>query len=681
MNDKKHFTKDELLDFQGVDLATFLPRLKDCIECCKAVIDKVAAQPTTNFQQLVVAIDDQEDELNRLWAPVSHMNSVVSSEELRSVHDQALPMLSEYGTWVGQHKGLYQQYKNLRNSSEFDRLDEEQRRVIDIAIRDFELSGVGLKGDKKTAYGDIQARLSSLSSTFSNQLMDATDGFIYHTEDSSELDGLPEYAVQAARHAAKERELSGYVFTLQIPSYLAVMTFADNASLRQTMYEAYVTRASELGPDGGKYDNTDVMRDILTLRVELARLLGFDNYAQLSLATKMVDSEEQVLSFLNELATKAKPAAERELEELKQFAYEHHQVRELHPWDYAYFSEKLKHHSFQISDEMLKPYFPEDRVLNGLFTVASKLFGIRIEAHPIENTWHPDVSFYQIFDQQGDLVAGFYLDLYARTGKRGGAWMDVALSRRQRLNGDTQLPVAFMVCNFTSPLDGQPAQLTHDEVVTLFHEFGHGLHHMLTKVNLAAISGISGVEWDAVELPSQFLENWCWQAESLVTISGHVTSGEPLPADLLERLLQAKNFQSAMQMLRQLEFSLFDFELHMSDKSVDSLQLLDSIRARIAVIQPPSYNRFANSFGHIFAGGYAAGYYSYKWAEVLSCDAFSVFREQGVFDAALGERFLHEILQRGGSAPAAALFKQFMGREPSINALLLDSGIATEIAA
>lgn len=681
MIEKKHFTEDELLDFRGVDLATFLPRLKDCIQSCKAVIDQVAAQPSINFQQLVVAIDDQEEQLNRLWAPVSHMNSVVSSEALRSVHDQALPILSEYGTWVGQHKGLYQQYKRLRDGSEFNQLDEAQQRVVDIAIRDFELSGVGLEGAKKTAYGHIQARLSSLSSTFSNQLMDATDSFMYHTDDSDELNGLPDYAIQAAKHAAKERDLTGYVFTLHIPSYLAVMTFADNQSLRQTMYEAYVTRASELGPDDGKFDNTKTMRDILALRVELAQLLGFDNYVQLSLATKMVDSEEQVLAFLNELATKAKPAAERELEQLQQFAREHHQISELQPWDYAYFSEKLKHHSFQISDEILKPYFPEDKVLSGLFSVASKLFGIRIEAYPVQNTWHPDVSFYQIFNQQGELIAGFYLDLYARTGKRGGAWMDVALSRRQRLNGDIQLPVAFMVCNFTSPLNGQPAQLTHNEVVTLFHEFGHGLHHMLTKVNLVAISGISGVEWDAVELPSQFFENWCWQAESLVTISGHVESGEPLPANLLERLLQAKNFQSAMQMLRQLEFSLFDFELHMSNTAVDVLQLLDSIRARVAVIKPPSYNRFANSFGHIFAGGYAAGYYSYKWAEVLSCDAFSVFREQGVFNAALGERFLVEILQRGGSAPAADLFKQFMGREPSIDALLLDSGISTEIAA
>ena len=501
-------------------------------------------------------------------------------------------------------------------------------------------------------------------------------GWTKHVTDKEMLSGMPESALDAAAQAAHQKDLQGYLFTLDIPSYLPVMLYADNRELREEMYRAYATKASEQGPNGGKWDNTNIIRETLALRTELAELLGFSTYAERSLATKMADSTKQVITFLRDLASRSKPQAEKELEEVRAYASETHGVSELAAWDLPYYSEKLKQEKYTISDEMLRPYFPEDKVLSGLFEVVHRLYGLKITEQPGVDTWHKDVRYFTITDDADVMRGSFYLDLYARAKKRGGAWMDECRVRRELLNGELQLPVAYLTCNFNAPVGDKPALFTHDEVVTLFHEFGHGIHHMLTKMKAAGVSGINGVPWDAVELPSQFLENWCWEEDALNFISGHYETGEPLPADLLERMLAARDYQSAMQMVRQLEFSLFDFLLHSEKGStVDVQGTLDSVREEVAVVIPPSFNRFQNSFGHIFAGGYAAGYYSYKWAEVLSADAYSKFEEDGIFNRDTGNAFLTNILEMGGSKAPMELFVAFRGREPQVDALLRHSGI------
>jgi oligopeptidase A len=604
------------------------------------------------------------------------MNSVVSSDELREAHDACLPLLSEYGTWVGQHEGLYNAYTELKQSDEFSGLSEEQQKVVENAVRDFTLSGVALPKEKKERFAQIQAKLSELSSTFSNNVMDATMGWTKHVTDKTLLTGMPESALDAAAQAAHQKDLQGYLFTLDIPSYLPVMLYADNRELREEMYRAYATKASEQGPNAGKWDNTEIIKETLALRTELAELLGFSTYAERSLATKMADSTEQVITFLRDLASRSKPQAEKELEEVRAYAKDTHGVSELAAWDLPYFSEKLKQEKYTISDEMLRPYFPENKVLSGLFEVVHRLFGLKIAEQPGVDTWHKDVRYFTITDDSDVMRGSFYLDLYARAKKRGGAWMDECRVRRELANGELQLPVAYLTCNFNAPVGDKPALFTHDEVVTLFHEFGHGIHHMLTKMKAAGVSGINGVPWDAVELPSQFLENWCWEEDALNFISGHYETGEPLPAHLLERMLAARDYQSAMQMVRQLEFSLFDFLLHSEKGStVDVQGTLDTVREEVAVVIPPSFNRFQNSFGHIFAGGYAAGYYSYKWAEVLSADAYSKFEEDGIFNRETGNAFLENILEMGGSRAPMDLFVAFRGREPQVDALLRHSGI------
>ncbi|MEC8375178.1 MAG: oligopeptidase A, partial [Pseudomonadota bacterium] len=596
--------------------------------------------------------------------------------ELREAHDACLPLLSEYGTWVGQHEGLYNAYTELQQSDEFSSLSEEQQKVVENAVRDFTLSGVALPKEKKERFAQIQAKLSELSSTFSNNVMDATMGWTKHVTDKTLLTGMPESALDAAAQAAHQKDLQGYLFTLDIPSYLPVMLYADNRELREEMYRAYATKASEQGPNAGKWDNTEIIKETLALRTELAELLGFSTYAERSLATKMADSTEQVITFLRDLASRSKPQAEKELEEVRAYAKDTHGVSELAAWDLPYFSEKLKQEKYTISDEMLRPYFPENKVLSGLFEVVHRLYGLKIAEQPGVDTWHKDVRYFTITDDSDVMRGSFYLDLYARAKKRGGAWMDECRVRRELANGELQLPVAYLTCNFNAPVGDKPALFTHDEVVTLFHEFGHGIHHMLTKMKAAGVSGINGVPWDAVELPSQFLENWCWEEDALNFISGHYETGEPLPADLLERMLAARDYQSAMQMVRQLEFSLFDFLLHSEKGStVDVQGTLDAVREEVAVVIPPSFNRFQNSFGHIFAGGYAAGYYSYKWAEVLSADAYSKFEEDGIFNRETGNAFLENILEMGGSRAPMDLFVAFRGREPQVDALLRHSGI------
>lgn len=635
-------------------------------------------QPT--WDNLVAPLEAQGDLLEQAWSPVSHLNAVCNNDMLRTAYNNSLALLTEYGTEVSQNIELYNAYQALADSEEYAQLTQAQKQAVDNALRDFRLGGVALDGEQKKRFGAIQKRLSELSTQFSNNVLDATQAWFKHFTDAEALAGLPESALAQAAQAATQKQLSGYVVTLDFPSYLAVMMYADNRQLREEMYTAYVTRASADGKkaDGSsaaQWDNSALITETLALRHELAQLLGFNNYAERSLATKMAESTQQVLDFLNELAQKSRPLAERDIQALRDFAAMQG-CMDLQPWDMTYYSEKLRVEKYAISQEELRPYFPAERVINGMFDVVKRLYDIDIVQVAVFDSWHPDVRFYHIF-KNGEKIASFYLDLFAREHKRGGAWMADCRVRRKTDTG-TQLPVAFLTCNFTPPVGDTPSLLTHDEVTTLFHEFGHGLHHMLTQIDVAAVSGINGVAWDAVELPSQFLENWCWEPEAIPLISGHYQTTEPLPQALLDKMLAAKNFQSGMQMVRQLEFSLFDFRLHAEYDPAnpqDPQAVLDQVRREVAVVQAPAFNRFQNSFSHIFAGGYAAGYYSYKWAEVLSADAFSRFEEEGIFNARTGESFLREILQQGGSKAPMELFINFRGREPSIEALLRHSGL------
>jgi oligopeptidase A len=668
-----------LPQFSAIEPEHIQPAIEEAIQACKSKITKTLSQSNYTWHDLVAPIEEIDDELSRKWSPVSHMNSVISNDALREAHDACLPALSEYGTWVGQNADLYDAYRKIASSNEFADLSQAQQKVITHALRDFKLSGVALDNDKKARYAEVKSRLSDLGSTFSNNVMDATLGWQKNITEQAELTGLPNSTLNAAKQLAESKGLKGWLFTLDIPSYLPVMTHADSDALREEMYRAYTSRASDQGPNAGKWDNTVIIDETLSLRQELAQLLGFKNFAEYSLASKMANTGEQVNGFLQDLAKRSKPQAQKDIDTLTAYANEHYQADKLQAWDFAYYSEKLKEQTYKISDEQLRPYFPEEKVVKGLFEVVSRLYNLTISIRDDIDTWHKDVQFYDIHDQTGELRGSFYLDLYAREKKRGGAWMGECRVRRQKEDGSQQYPVAYLTCNFNGPVGDKPALFTHDEVVTLFHEFGHGIHHMLTKINVAGVSGINGVPWDAVELPSQFLENWCWQPEALSFISGHFETGEALPQTLLDNMLAARNFQSAMQMLRQLEFSLFDFSLHENFVAGQtSVQhWLDKVREQVSVLVPPSFNRFQNSFGHIFAGGYAAGYYSYKWAEVLSSDAFSRFEEEGIFNQQTGQDFLTNILEMGGSKEPMELFVAFRGREPEVDALLRHSGIST----
>ncbi len=674
-----------LLDFSGLPRFSEIrpehvePAVDALLAECRQTIE-CALKRTDDYtwDNLVAPIEEADDRLDRAWSQVNHMNSVVNSGTLREAYNACLPKLSEYATEVGQNEALFRAFRQIADGPEYMRLDAAQRKVIDNALRDFHLSGVDLPPRQRARFREVMQELSSLHARFEENLLDATNGWHKQVTDENRLAGLPHSARALARQIAEREGLEGWVFNLEFPSYHPVMSYADDRDLRRELYEAYVTRASDEGPNAGKWDNTPVMERILALRHEVAQLLGYRNYAERSLATKMARSTDEVMRFLHELAARALPKAREELDEVRAFARERHGMADLEAWDVAYYSEKLRQHKYAISQEELKPYFPETRVLPGMFAVVERLYGLDIREREGIDAWHPDVRFFEIFDRDGSLRGQFYLDLYARPNKRGGAWMDECISRRRTAHG-VQTPVAFLTCNFSPPIGDDPALLTHDEVITLFHEFGHGLHHMLTRVDYAGVSGISGVAWDAVELPSQFMENWCWEREALDLIAGHYRSGERLPGDLFERMRAARNFQSAMQMVRQLEFAIFDFRLHMEydpARGPRIYEILDEVRREVAVIHPPSFNRFPHSFSHIFAGGYAAGYYSYKWAEVLSADAFAAFEERGVFDRETGERFLRAILERGGSREPMELFVDFRGREPTIDALLRHSGLA-----
>ncbi|MBT0727481.1 oligopeptidase A [Rosenbergiella australiborealis] len=672
-------TPFSLPPFSAIKPEHVVPAVTAALDECRATVERVVAQsgPYT-WENLCQPLAEADDRLGRIFSPVSHLNSVKNSPELREAYEGVLPLLSEYGTWVGQHAGLYQAYRSLKEGTEYSALSMAEQKAVDNALRDFELSGIGLPSEKQKRYGEISARLSEIGAAYSNNVLDATMGWSKLITDEKELAGMPESALAAAKAQAEAKQQEGWLLTLDIPSYLPVMTYCDNQTLREEMYRAYSTRASDQGPNAGKWDNGPLIEEELALRHEIAQLLGFGSFAEKSLATKMAESTDQVLGFLNDLAARAQPQGERELAQLREFAQQHYGVSDLHPWDITWYAEKQKQHLYTISDEQLRPYFPEQRALSGLFEVIHRVYGLRAaERHDVD-VWHPEVRFFDLFDGNDQLVGSFYLDLYAREHKRGGAWMDDCVGRMKKADGTLQKPVAYLTCNFNRPVGDKPALFTHDEVVTLFHEFGHGLHHMLTQIDTAGVSGINGVPWDAVELPSQFMENWCWEPEALAFISGHYETGEPLPQSLLEKMLAAKNYNAAMFILRQLEFGLFDFRLHAEyqpEKGARVLEILQDVKQKVAVMPSPEWGRFPHAFSHIFAGGYAAGYYSYLWADVLAADAWSRFEDEGIFNRETGQSFLDNVLSRGGSEAPMDLFKRFRGREPQIDAMLKQYGI------
>lgn len=658
------------------------PALDQLLEKNRHRIAELLKQITHPDAKFLALLEQWDDELSQLWSPVSHLNGVKNSDQLRGVYTACLPKLTEYSTEMGQNKALFQAYKKLSESDVYQQLSAAQRKAVDNELRDFTLSGIALAEDKQRRFGEIKKRLADLATQFSNNVLDATQGWNKLIDDKSSLAGVPVSTLESYRQAAQQKNLQGYLLTLDIPAYLPLMQYCDNAELRKELYCAYNTRASDQGPNASEWDNSVLMAETLTLRAQLAELLGFNNYAEYSLAKKMAESPQQVETFLIDLAEQSLPVAQRDYAELEAFA-KSLGVDKLNAWDVPYYSEKLRLEKYALSQEELRPYFPADKVIAGMFEIVEHLFAIQCVQVEGVDCWHPDVRFYHLM-QNDKVIAKFYLDIYSRDKKRGGAWMADCRVRRQLLDGSLQLPVAFLTCNFTPPTQDTPSLLTHNEVTTLFHEFGHGLHHMLTQIDCAAVSGINGVAWDAVELPSQFLENWCWEKQAIPLISGHYQTGEVLPAAMLDKMLAAKNFQAGMIMMRQLEFSLFDLRIHKQD-SVDSSekiqQVLDDVRKQMAVYPVPTFNRFQHSFGHIFAGGYAAGYFSYKWAEVLSADAFSRFEAEGVFNAETGQSFLQEILQQGGSQEPMDLFVNFRGREPEVDALLRHCGISSDEAA
>ncbi|BCK88865.1 oligopeptidase A [Sideroxyarcus emersonii] len=677
-----------LLDFSGLPRFAEIkpehvtPAVDELLARNRALVEQLlAADVPPTWGNFVQPFEDANEHLTRAWGQVGHLNMVMNAPELREVYNANLPKVTQYYAELSQNLALYRKYKAIREGGGYVQLNAAQKKVIENELRDFRLGGAELPEEQKARFMAIQEELSALCSKFSDNLLDATNAYTCVVESEAEIAGIPPDERQVAAEAAQQAGRQGWLFTLKAPSYGPVMQYADNRALRERMYRAYTTRASEQLAEGAKadWDNTPLMSQILLLRGEEARMLGFANYAELSLASKMAETPAQVAEFLHELARRARPFAEKDLQELRAFAETNLGMKKMEAWDIGYASEKLRQQRYAFSEQEVKQYFPEDAVLAGLFGLVEALFGLKVRpsAAPV---WHEAVRFFDIRDGQDVLVGQFYLDLYARASKRGGAWMDDAITRRRTARG-IQTPVAYLNCNFAAPVGGRPALFTHDEVITLFHEFGHGLHHLLTQVEELGVSGISGVEWDAVELPSQFMENFCWEWDVLQGMTRHADSGEKLPRSLYDKMIAAKNFQSGLQMLRQIEFSLFDLRLHSDYDAAGKQsiqQMLDEVRAEVAVLIPPAFNRFQNSFSHIFAGGYAAGYYSYKWAEVLSADAYSLFEENGVLDAATGSHFRQEILAVGGSRDAMDSFIAFRGREPKIDALLRHNGLATE---
>jgi oligopeptidase A len=661
-----------LPDFPAIEASHVEPAIRQLLEGNRRTLAALLADGTEGWDGLVAPIERMHHRLARAWSPVGHLNGVMNSDELRVAYNACLPLLTAYHTELAQNAELCAAYQRVLDH-DGPRLDAAQRKLLDNALRDFRLAGVSLPADRKQRFGQVMERLASAQAKFDENVLDATNAWSRHVAEEAELAGLPANTVQRARQTAEAAGQSGWLLSLDAPNYQAVMTHAESETLRREFYEAWVTRASDQGPHAGQWDNTALMAEILALRSEAAGLVGFSNFAEYSIATKMAHRTDEVLDFLRELARVSRPAAEREFAEVQQFA-----GRSLEAWDVAFYSERLKRERLDVSEEALRPYFPLPRVLAGLFTVVTRLYGVRIVARPDTRVYHEDVRYFDIVDRDGTPRGGFFLDLYARPKKRGGAWMDECVGRI-RMADASALPVAYLVCNFSPPVGSQPSLLTHQEVLTLFHEFGHGLHHMLTRVDYPSVAGINGVPWDAVELPSQFMENFAWRDEVLPLISAHVETGEPLPAEMLRKLQGTRTFQAGMHTARQLEFALFDFRLHAEYRPGSPPRIAETlaeVRAEVAVVRPPPFNRFPNSFQHVFSGGYAAGYYSYKWAEVLSADAFGAFEEHGVFDLATARRFLKSILERGGSRDAMEAFIEFRGRKPQIEPLLRQLGLA-----
>ena len=687
----------DLPHFADIETRHIAPAVQELLDRSCSIVERVLSDSSeTTWINFVQPMTDAHEQLSRAWGQVSHLNSVMNNPELREAYNTALPIVTKYYAGLAQNQALYEKFKKLHNSSEFKNLSCAQKMIVENELRDFQLGGAELKSEQKKRFLNIQEELSALTSRFSDNLLDATNDFMLHIENVEEVSGIPDDALQTAKEIAKKDGVSGWKFTLHAPSYQPIMQYADNRELRRKMYQAYSTRASEVGANAETHsgckvdwDNTSLIRKILELRKEEALLLGFNSYAEVSLASKMASTPKQVLEFLSDLAVKAKPYAKNDLEMLQRFASDQIGLEDLEAWDLAYISEKLRVDRYAFSDEEIKKYFPESKVLEGMFELVKDLYQITITSSKEgfdPQFWHPDVKFFSIKDTNEKLIGQFYIDLYARPGKQGGAWMDDAVTRR-RIENNIQTPVAYLNCNFAKPvnMNGQirPALFTHDEVITLFHEFGHGLHHLLTQVEELGVSGINGVEWDAVELPSQYMENFCWEWDVLSGMTQHIDSGASLPRELFDKMIAAKNYQSGLQTLRQIEFSLFDMHLHFDfnlEEGKTALDLLDSIRKKVAVIIPPEFNRFPNSFSHIFAGGYAAGYYSYKWAEVLSADAYSMFEEstEGTINKKISTRFRDEILAVGGSRKALESFIALRGREPKIDALLQHCGMAVK---
>ncbi|MDH5354283.1 MAG: M3 family metallopeptidase [Gammaproteobacteria bacterium] len=656
------------------------PAIEQIIADNNAAIDQLIDQEEPDWNSLINPLSLLEDRLSKAWSPVRHLNSVKANDDLRHAYNECLPLLSEYSTKISQNRDLFSHFNRIAQSAGYADLDIPQKKALDDALKHFRLGGVDLTGKARTRFLQLEKELSELQSSFENNLLDASQSWEKYVEDEEQLQGMPSYAISMLKQLAEQKDYSGFRLTLDMPCYIATITYADDRELRKEIYQAYTTRASNQGITDKKWDNAANMCLIATKRQEKAKILGFRNYAEYSIETKMAGSVDEVVDFLLDLARQSRSAALKEVEERQTYANSLGFEGELQAWDYAYYSEKLKQQRYQISDEDLKPYFSDERVISGLFEIVKTLY--RIDIKQIENkieTWDKGVCFYQIHDADGEVIGQFYLDLYARENKRGGAWMDECINRYQ-IDGKLQLPVAYLTCNLTPPIGDSSALFTHDEVITLFHEFGHGLHHMLTKIDVPEVAGINGVEWDAVELPSQFMENFCWQKPALHLFAKHHQTGENLPDTLFDKMTAAKNFQSGLQMLRQIEFALFDIKLHqdtglISEEQIQ--QILDQVREQVSVVDTTENNRFQNGFSHIFAGGYAAGYYSYKWAEVLSADAFSAFEEEGIFNTETGRRFLECILEKGGSRPAIESFCCFRSREPDIEALLRHSGITS----
>jgi oligopeptidase A len=674
-----------LLDFSGlprfaaIQSAHIKPAIEELLANARATVERLAASAEPpGWENFILPLDDVNERLSRAWGVVSHLNAVVNTPDLREVYNGMLPVVTEYWASISQNEALYAKYKAIRSGPGYAALDPAQKRVLDNELRDFRLGGAELPDADKARFKSIQEEISSLMSRFNDNVLDATNTFACFVENESEMSGIPEDVKATARAAAEADGKPGWKLTLRMPCYLPVMQYADFHPLRERMYRAYVTRGSELGanPD---WDNRTVVARLLTLRRETAALLGYRNYAEVSLATKMARTPDEVIGFLEDMAAKSKPFAEQDWRELTEFARRELNMADVAAWDVAYVSEKLRQKRYAFSDQEVKQYFPEHKVLAGLFRVIEALYGVTLQP-TVAETWHPDARFFDVRQRDGSLIGQFYLDLYARNGKRGGAWMEDAINRRKR-QGTIQHPVAFLTCNFSAPTgEGaarKPARFTHNEVITLFHEFGHGLHQLLTEVDELGVSGLGGVEWDAVELPSQFMENFCWEWDVLAHMTEHAETGEPLPRALYDKMIAAKNFQAGMQFVRQLEFALFDMRVHSDfDPAVDDVMAMaDRVRAQVAVVKYPDFNRMPYSFAHIFGGGYAAGYYSYKWAEVLSADAYAAFEETGVLNAETGARFRREVLGRGGSRPAMESFIAFRGREPDVEPLLRHNGM------